>query len=76
MPLIWGRSKAISFCSDDWTGQITLNGFVKFVCARMRFFGNEWLAQSEFRQNLTDFACRANRHDAKTGVAFEFHLSA
>jgi len=36
MDLIWANREAIYFCSNDWTGSISLIGFDKFAVWRKR----------------------------------------
>jgi hypothetical protein len=35
MDLIWAKREAIYFCSNDWTGSISLIGFDNFAVWRM-----------------------------------------
>jgi hypothetical protein len=34
MDLIWAKREGIYFCSEDWTGKISLIGFKKFAVWR------------------------------------------
>jgi hypothetical protein len=43
MDLIWAKREAIYFCSDDWTGSISLIGFDKFAVWRKAEIGRRFI---------------------------------
>jgi len=60
MDLIWAKREGIYFCSNDWTGSISLIGFEKFEVWRkghfasrnhhLRTLGNGWVAAPNDRR--------------------------